>query len=162
MKRIILPILILIRLLTNDGFFNENRNIKIKQQPPEVRSAIRRIWKRGKKMYHYKIKKINRVVDGDTIDLDIDLGFSITVSHRVRLKDIDAPETRTKDLAEKEKGIEAKAWLEKELSREGEWIIETHKEDKYGRILGTLYCVGDATTINERMLNEGIATPYSG
>ena len=49
MKRTILPILILIRLLTNDGFFNENRNIKIKQQPPEVRSAIRRIWKRGTK-----------------------------------------------------------------------------------------------------------------
>ena len=49
MKRIILPILILIRLLTNDGFFNENRNIKIKQQQPEVRSAIRRIWKKGGK-----------------------------------------------------------------------------------------------------------------
>ena len=49
MKKAILPIIILIRLLTNDGFFNENRNIKIKQQPPEVRSAIRRIWKKGAK-----------------------------------------------------------------------------------------------------------------
>jgi len=49
MKKTILPILILIRLLTNDGFFNENRNIKIKQQPPEIRFAIRRIWKRGTK-----------------------------------------------------------------------------------------------------------------
>jgi micrococcal nuclease len=113
-------------------------------------------------MYQYKVKKINRIIDGDTVDLDIDLGFWLTVSYRVRLLGIDAAETRTKDLKEKEKGLAAKAWLEAELSREGEWIIETHKEDKYGRILGTLYLVGDPVTINERMLNEGIAVPYSG
>jgi micrococcal nuclease len=112
-------------------------------------------------MYQYKIKKINRVIDGDTIDVDIDLGFWITVSYRVRLKDIDAAETRTKDLAEKKEGLAAKVWLEGQLSREGEWIIETTKEDKYGRILGTLYLVGDPVTLNERMLNEGIARPYS-
>ena len=111
-------------------------------------------------MYQYKIKKITRVIDGDTVDVDIDLGFSITISHRVRLKDIDAAETRTKDLEEKAEGIKARLWLEKELSREGEWIIETHKEDKYGRILGTLYLVGDPVTINEKMLVEGIAKPY--
>ena len=111
-------------------------------------------------MYQYKIKKINRIIDGDTVDLDIDLGFSITISHRVRLKGIDAAETRTKDLEEKAEGIKARLWLEKELSREGEWIIETYKEDKYGRILGTLYLVGDPVTVNERMLNEGIAKPY--
>jgi micrococcal nuclease len=111
-------------------------------------------------MYQYKIKKINRVIDGDTIDVDIDLGFWITVSYRVRLKDIDAAETRTKDLAEKKEGLAAKVWLEGQLSREGEWIIETTKEDKYGRILGTLYLVGDPVTLNERMLNEGIAYPY--
>ena len=162
MKRIILPILILIRLMTNDGFFNENRNIKIKQQPPEVRSAIVEFGKKEVKMYHYKIKKINRVIDGDTVDLDIDLGFSITLTQRVRLKDIDAPETRTKDLEEKERGLAAKVWLEEQLSREGEWVIETYKEDKYGRILGTLYLVGDSVTINEWMMNEGIAEPYSG
>jgi micrococcal nuclease len=112
-------------------------------------------------MYQYKIKKINRVIDGDTIDVDIDLGFSVTLSHRVRLKDIDAAETRTKDIQEKAEGINARLWLEKELAREGEWIIETHKEDKYGRILGTLYFVGDSITLNERMLNEGIAKPYT-
>jgi micrococcal nuclease len=113
-------------------------------------------------MYQYKIKKIKRVIDGDTIDVDIDLGFSITLTQRVRLKDINAAETRTKDLVEKAEGLVAKAWLEKELSREGEWIIETTKEDKYGRMLGTLYLVGDPVTVNERMLNEGIAKPYSG
>ena len=111
-------------------------------------------------MYHYKVKKINRVIDGDTVDLDIDLGFGVTLSHRVRLKDIDAPETRTKDLVEKAEGLAAKEWLIKELSREGEWVIETTKEDKYGRILGTLYLVGDPVTVNERMLNQGIANPY--
>jgi micrococcal nuclease len=113
-------------------------------------------------MYQYKVKKINRIIDGDTVDLDIDLGFWMTVSHRVRLKNIDAAETRTLNLEEKAKGLIAKEWLEKELSREGEWIIETFKEDKYGRILGTLYLVGDPVTVNERMLNEGIAEPYSG
>ena len=79
-------------------------------------------------MYQYKVKKINRVIDGDTIDIDIDLGFHITVSHRVRLKDIDAAETRTKDLEEKAEGIKARLWLEKELAREGEWIIERYNK----------------------------------
>jgi len=113
-------------------------------------------------MYQYKVKKINRIIDGDTVDLDIDLGFGVTLSHRVRLKDVNAAETKTLDLEEKAKGLAAKEWLKKELSREGEWIIETVKEDKYGRILGTLYFVGDPVTVNERMLNEGIAGPYLG
>ena len=112
-------------------------------------------------MHQYKVKKINRVIDGDTVDLDIDLGFSITISQRIRLKDIDAPETRTKNLEEKERGLAAKVWLEEQLSREGEWVIETYKEDKYGRMLGTLYLVGDSVTINEWMMNEGIAESYS-
>ncbi len=111
-------------------------------------------------MYQYKIKKITRIVDGDTVDLDIDLGFGITISHRVRLKGINAPETKTLDLEEKNKGIQARLWLEKELSRSGEWVIETTKEDKYGRMLGTLYLVGEPVTVNERMLNEGIAKPF--
>jgi len=113
-------------------------------------------------MYHYKIKKIERIVDGDTLDVSIDLGFNLTTVQRVRLKGINASETRTKDLKEKAEGLATKAWLEKELSREGEWVIETFKEDKYGRILGTLYLVGDPVTVNERMINEGIAKPYSG
>ena len=93
-------------------------------------------------MYQYKIKKIKRIIDGDTIDVEISLGFNITIVQRVRLKDIDAAETRTKDLKEKAEGLMAKEWLEKELSKPGEWIIETTKDDKYGRILGTLYLVG--------------------
>ena len=112
-------------------------------------------------MYTYRIKKINRVIDGDTVDIAIDLGFHITISQRVRLKGVDAAETRTKDLAEKAEGLAAKEWLE-ELSKSGEWIIETTKEDKYGRILRTLYLVGEPVTVNERMLNEGVAKPYMG
>lgn len=112
-------------------------------------------------MYQYKIKSIQKIIDGDTIDVEIDLGFGITTSQRIRLKYINAAETRTLNLEEKAKGLAAKEWLKKELSREGEWIIETQKEDKYGRYLGTLYCVGDSVTVNERMLNEGIVVPYS-
>lgn len=111
-------------------------------------------------MYQYKIKKINRIIDGDTVDLDIDLGFGVVLTQRVRLKDLDAPETRTVNLDEKKLGIQSRDWLIKELAREGEWIIETTKEDKYGRILGTLYLVGEPVTVNEKMLNEGFATPY--
>jgi micrococcal nuclease len=111
-------------------------------------------------MYQYRIKKIKRVIDGDTVDLDIDLGFGITLSHRVRLKDINAAETKTKDLEEKAEGIKARLWLEKELSKPGEWVIETTKEDKYGRMLGTLYLVGEPVTVNEKMLNEGIVKPF--
>jgi endonuclease YncB( thermonuclease family) len=113
-------------------------------------------------MYQYKIRNITKIIDGDTFDVDIDLGFGITTSQRIRLKDINAPETRSSNLEEKKKGFEAKIWLEDKLARKGEWVIETFKEDKYGRMLGVLYFVGDPVTINERMLNEGIAKPYQG
>jgi len=111
-------------------------------------------------MYNYKIKKINKVVDGDTVDLDIDLGFGITITQRVRLKGINAAETKTLNLEEKTKGLVAKEWLKTELSKNGDWTIQTFKEDKYGRILGVLYLIGEPVTINERMINEGIANPY--
>lgn len=111
-------------------------------------------------MYTYKIEKILKIVDGDTVDVSIDLGFNITIKQRVRLKGVNSAETKTKDLEEKKRGMDAKLWLEKELSKKGDWIIETYKEDKYGRILGILYCIGDPVTINEKMLNEGVAVPY--
>jgi len=111
-------------------------------------------------MYQYKINKIKRIIDGDTIDVEIDLGFDVSITQRIRLKDVDTPEIRTRNLTEKEKGIEAKEWLEKELSREGDWMIDTFKEDKYGRILGILYREGDFVTVNQKLLNEEIARPY--
>lgn len=111
-------------------------------------------------MYKYKVKKIKKIIDGDTVDIDIDLGFDITISQRVRLKGINASETKTTDIEEKKKGLESKEWLKKELSREGEWIIETFKEDKYGRILGSFYYKNDSISLNEKMLTEGIVKPY--
>ena len=112
------------------------------------------------KMYNYKIKKINKVVDGDTVDLDIDLGFGLTITQRVRLKGINAAETKTLDLEEKSKGLVAKEWLKTELSKQGEWSIQNFKEDKYVRIIGVLYYNNDSISVNQKMLNEGISNPY--
>lgn len=111
-------------------------------------------------MYTYKIDQIIRIVDGDTIDVLINLGFNISIKQRIRLKGINAAETRTLNLEEKIKGLDAKEWLIKELSREGEWFIKTFKEDKYGRILGILYYENETININDKMINEGIAKPY--
>jgi len=111
-------------------------------------------------MHTYKIKKITKIIDGDTLDVEIDLGFFVTIKERIRLKDINAPEIRTLNIEEKSKGILAKEWLEKELSQNGEWVIQTFKEEKYGRTLGIIYLKGNSITVNEKMLNEGIVSPY--
>lgn len=111
-------------------------------------------------MYQYKIKNIKKIVDGDTLDIEIDLGFNLVITQRIRLKDVNAPETKTLNQEEKINGLVAKEWLKNILSQENELIIETTKEDKYGRMLGTLYVLGDSISLNEKMLNEGIAKPY--
>jgi micrococcal nuclease len=111
-------------------------------------------------MYTYKIKKVNRVIDGDTIEVQIDLGFDIVITQRVRLQDIDAPEVRTLDLAEKKLGLKAKKWLEDKISHSPNLIIKTTKDDKYGRILGTIFADGETVSLNETMLNEGLVDPY--
>ena len=111
-------------------------------------------------MYEYKINKINRIVDGDTIDAEIDLGFNINITQRIRLAGIDAPETRTTDLREKEEGLEAKEWLIKKLTTTEQIKIRTEKDDKYGRILGWIYIGNDDKSINNYMIEEGYAKPY--
>jgi micrococcal nuclease len=112
-------------------------------------------------MYQYKINKIKRVVDGDTVDVEIDLGFGVSISQRVRLKGINAAETKTKDSVEKNRGLSAKKWLSDYLNLNNEeWTIETTKEDKYGRILGVLHLKGSEVSLNQKMLNEGIAVFY--
>ena len=110
-------------------------------------------------MYTYKIKEVIKVIDGDTLDVLIDLGFSISIKSRIRLAGINAPETRTLDLNEKSKGLDAKSWLEEELKNQ-EIIIKTVKEEKYGRMLGYLYTKNHSLTINERMILEGFAVKY--
>lgn len=111
-------------------------------------------------MYHYKINKIKRIVDGDTLDVEIDLGFGVSISQRVRLKGINAAETKTKDKSEKSKGFIAKQWLLDYMNHNYNWTIDTTKEDKYGRILGTLYHDGLDISLNQKMLNEGVAVSY--
>jgi micrococcal nuclease len=117
-------------------------------------------------MYTYKIKKLNSVVDGDTIDCDIDLGFDISINQRVRLAGIDTPESRTKDLYEKKLGLESKDFLKKKLSEcKGNLIIKTEKIDsteKYGRIIGWLYEDGSEVSFNQMMIDGGYAWSYLG
>jgi micrococcal nuclease len=116
-------------------------------------------------MYEYHVKSITNVVDGDTIDVDIDLGFDISFSSRVRLAGIDTPESRTTNKAEKVLGLESKDYLKKKLKDAKSVIIKTEKMDsseKYGRILGWLYINGDTVSVNDHMINDGYAWGYLG
>ena len=116
-------------------------------------------------MYEYFVKEVKNVVDGDTIDVVIDLGFDILFASRVRLAGIDTPESRTTDKAEKALGIEAKEYLKKQLKDAKSVVIRTEKMDsseKYGRILGWVYINGDSESINNKMINDGYAWGYLG
>ena len=116
-------------------------------------------------MYEYYVRKVENVVDGDTIDVLIDLGFDILFASRVRLAGIDTPESRTKDLAEKALGLEAKEYLKKALKDAKSVVIKTEKMDsseKYGRILGWVYVDGNTISLNDLMINDGYAWGYLG
>jgi len=116
-------------------------------------------------MYEYYVRKVENVVDGDTIDVLIDLGFDILFASRVRLAGIDTPESRTKDIAEKALGLEAKEYLKKHLKDAKSVVIKTEKMDsseKYGRILGWVYINGDTVSLNDMMINDGYAWGYLG
>jgi len=116
-------------------------------------------------MYEYFVKEVKNVVDGDTIDVVIDLGFDILFASRVRLAGIDTPESRTTDKAEKALGLEAKEYLKKYLKDAKSVVIRTEKMDsseKYGRILGWVYVNGDSESLNNKMINDGYAWGYLG
>jgi micrococcal nuclease len=115
--------------------------------------------------YIYRVKKVLKVVDGDTIDADIDLGFDISLTKRVRLAGIDTPESRTTDKREKALGLESKEWLKNRLEFAKDIVIKTQLPDsteKYGRILGKLYINNEETSLNEQMIDEGYAWEYQG
>ena len=122
-----------------------------------------------KSCYNFRVIKINRVVDGDTIDVTIDLGFDLYKKERVRVAGVDTPEKRTRDKEEKELGIDATNWLKKKLEDalkgEDNLVIRTELVGgvgKYGRLLGWLY-LGDAeSSLNEAMIKEGYAWSYDG
>jgi micrococcal nuclease len=116
-------------------------------------------------VYEYRIKSVIKVVDGDTIDVVIDLGFDISFTSRVRLAGIDTPESRTKDLKEKTLGLESKEYLKKKLDDASNVVIRTEKvnsSEKYGRILGWLYINGETKSINHEMIEKGYAWGYLG
>ncbi len=112
---------------------------------------------------------MNRVLDGDTIDVTIDLGFDLFKKERVRVAGVDTPEKRTRDLEEKALGIDATNWLKKELEDvldgDDELIVRTELHGgvgKYGRLLGWLYVGDEELSLNEQMIEQGYAWPYDG
>jgi micrococcal nuclease len=116
-------------------------------------------------MFEYRVKQVIKVVDGDTIDVDIDLGFSISYSQRLRLAGIDTPESRTTDKLEKSLGIESKEYLKSKFKDAKDIVVRTEKPDsseKYGRILGWVYVNGDSKSLNDQMIEDGYAWGYMG
>ena len=122
-----------------------------------------------KSCYNFRVVSIDRVVDGDTIDVSIDLGFDLIKKERVRVAGVDTPEKRTRDLEEKELGIDATNWmkehLEDTINGDDELIIRTELKGgvgKYGRLLGWLYVGDEEISLNEQMISEGYAWEYDG
>ena len=122
-----------------------------------------------KSCYNFRVTKINRVVDGDTIDVTIDLGFDLYKKERVRIAGVDTPEKRTRDKEEKVLGIDATNWLkgklEEAIKGDDELTIRTELKGgmgKYGRLLGWLYVGDDDVSLNEKMIVQGYAWSYDG
>jgi micrococcal nuclease len=116
-------------------------------------------------MYEYRVRKVTKIVDGDTIDVEIDLGFNISYAQRVRLAGIDTPESRTRDKVEKVLGLESKQRLKDILDKAQLVVIKTELPDsseKYGRILGWLFVDGAEKSVNEALVADGYAWGYLG
>ena len=122
-----------------------------------------------KSYYNFRVVSVDKVIDGDTIDVTMDLGFDIYKQERVRIAGVDTPEKRTSDLEEKELGLDATAWLKDKLEGaiDGDDELSIRTElvggvGKYGRLLGWLY-IGDSNlSLNEQMITEGYAWAYDG
>lgn len=115
-------------------------------------------------MYTYKAR-VTKVVDGDTVDVIIDLGFDIHFSCRIRLYGINTPESRTKDLAEKTRGLASKAYVQDWVDGSSEVYLKTLKDatGKYGRVLGILYADADMkVSLNDQLIDAGHAVAYFG
>ena len=122
-----------------------------------------------KSCYNFRVTEIVKVLDGDTIDVLIDLGFDLFKKERVRIAGVDTPEKRTRDLEEKALGIDATNWLKEKLDStiagDDELTIRTELVGgvgKYGRLLGWLYIGDSQLSLNEAMITEGYALAYDG
>ena len=113
-------------------------------------------------MYKYKCKLV-RVVDGDTADVLIDLGFDTWRKSRLRFKGVDTWEKRTRDKEEKIKGIAASAFTQKYLEmNEGNFVIQSFGRGKYGRVLAEIFIDGEEKSLNELLIENGHAYIYEG
>ena len=113
--------------------------------------------------FSYRVDKVTKIVDGDTIDVILDMGFDILYKQRVRLFGIDTPESRTRDKVEKKYGLLSKYFLKDALSNGKKITIKTYKGDetgKFGRILGDVWI--DGKSINQTMCDKGYAVAYYG
>ena len=122
-----------------------------------------------KSCYNFRVVSVDKVVDGDTIDVSIDLGFDLIKKERVRIAGIDTPEKRTRDLEEKALGLDATEWMKKNLedtiAGDDELTIRTELVGgmgKYGRLLGWLYVGESNVSLNEIMIEQGYAWAYDG
>lgn len=108
----------------------------------------------------YVVKEVLKVVDGDTVDIIIDLGFSISLRQRVRIKGINSPETRTNNVEEKIKGMGAKVFAEQWFAQSGVLTVKTYKDEKYGRLLGEFF--RGTENYSETAISQGFAVSYDG
>ena len=122
-----------------------------------------------KSCYNFRVVEVNRVLDGDTLDITIDLGFDLYKKERVRVAGVDTPEKRTRNLEEKALGIDATNWLKEKLEStiagDDELSVRTELVGgvgKYGRLLGWLYIGDDIVSLNEQMIEFGYALAYDG
>lgn len=116
-------------------------------------------------MYEYSIREVLKVVDGDTIDALIDLGFDIMYKSRIRLAGIDTPESRTRDSDEKALGLESKKYLAEALKSSKKIVVRTERmnsTEKFGRVLGWIYLDDNSNSINNVMIKDGYAWEYTG
>ena len=113
-------------------------------------------------MYEYKVT-LDRVIDGDTVDVDIHLGFNVVLSkQRIRLHGIDTPESRTRNKEEKIRGLISKDYVKDNCYVGSTIRLQSKERGKFGRILGVIYKDGDTISINQKMIEEGFAVPYTG
>jgi endonuclease YncB( thermonuclease family) len=122
-----------------------------------------------KSCYNFRVVEVVKIIDGDTADFILDLGFDLYKKERVRIAGVDTPEKRTKNLEEKALGIDATNWLKEKLEStiagDDELSVRTELVGgvgKYGRLLGWLYIGDESVSLNEQMINEGYALPYAG
>lgn len=111
-------------------------------------------------MYEYKITNVLKIIDGDTVDLSLDLGFYVMTIQRIRFDGLDTPELHSKDETERKLAQEAKDFVTKWFEQNKDLVIKTKKDDKYGRMLGEIFCSGKS--LNKTLVEMGYAWEYDG